>query len=450
MPTVVVGAGPAGLFTAIALARRGRRVVVVDRDPGPGQKGPWRRRGVMQFEHAHTFRGPAVEALQAEMPDALHVLQQAGARIVAADDGTPVALHSRRSLFERVLRETACRQPRLTLLTGHVDAVRREGGRVGGVHVESNVGRSVVPADLVIDASGRASRVMRDLGNERGEGGPCGASYVSRQYRLVEGADPGPVNSPVGLSLSLEGYFAVAFPHDGGHFSITITHDGTDPRLHALRHNEVFEAAVRAIPMLAEWVDPGRARPTTRALPGGRLHNSYRGQLDDAGRPQLPGLVRVGDSVCTTTPLAGRGVTLAFWQAQALVGYLTRDSDADTATVEFDSWCRTHVRPWFLDHVHCDGDRLRRWAGGGIDLDRPLPSDLVVAAAAADPAMRPEVTPYDRMAALPASLDPLQERARAVYATGWRPPVAAGPDREELAVLCRELSSRTDSALTPV
>ncbi|HEY9264860.1 MAG TPA: FAD-dependent oxidoreductase, partial [Mycobacterium sp.] len=72
MAIVVVGAGPTGLFTAIALARRGRRVIVVDRDPGPGGPGVWRRRGVMQFEHAHTFRGQVVEALNTEIPDALH------------------------------------------------------------------------------------------------------------------------------------------------------------------------------------------------------------------------------------------------------------------------------------------------------------------------------------------------------------------------------------------
>ena len=79
---------------------------------------------------------------------------------------------------------------------------------------------------------------------------------------------------------------------------------------------------------------------------------------------------------------------------------------------------------------------MRRWAGGEVDLSRALPSDLVVAAAGADPQLRAAVEPYDRMAALPSSLHELQDRARAIYATGWRPPVAAGPTREELGRLC--------------
>jgi len=56
MRTVIVGAGPTGLFTGIALARRGHDVVVVDRDAGPPPKGSWRRRGVMQFPR-HTRSG---------------------------------------------------------------------------------------------------------------------------------------------------------------------------------------------------------------------------------------------------------------------------------------------------------------------------------------------------------------------------------------------------------
>lgn len=442
MSTVVVGAGPTGLFTAIALARRGRRVVVVDRDPGPARDGTWRRRGVMQFEHAHTFRGPVVDALEAEIPEILHALIRAGASIASAPDGQAIALRCRRVLFERALRDVAARERLLSLVTGHVDGLSLDGGRATGVRVDG----CNLDADLVIDASGRASRALRPTRGTT-EGGPCGATYVGRQYRLVDSAEPGPVNSPVGLSLSLDGYFAVAFLHDNGTFSVTITHGGTDMRLRGLRDTAVFEAAVGSIPMLAEWIVPHRAVPLSPVLPGGRLYNSYHRMTGDDGLPLVTGLLAVGDAVCTTTPLAGRGVALAFLQARALLRSLTGHPDDEVAAaVEFDDWCSGHIRPWFTDHLHCDSDRLRRWSGGDIDMTRPLPSDLVVAAAGADPTLRAAVEPYGRMLALPSSLDVLQDRARAVYAAGWRPPVAAGPTREDLGALCRELAS----SATPV
>ena len=147
-------------------------------------------------------------------------------------------------------------------MTGHVDRVRQEGGRAAGVDIQGRL----LNADMVIDASGRASRVMRGL-RGAGEGGPCGASYVSRQYRQRPGVAPGPTNAPIGLSLSFDGYFAVMFLHDNRTFSITITHDGTDPRMRRLRHTAVYEAAVRAIPMLADWIVPERAEPVTSVLP---------------------------------------------------------------------------------------------------------------------------------------------------------------------------------------
>ena len=64
-----------------------------------------------------------------------------------------------------------------------------------------------------------------------------------------------------------------------------------------------FEAACRAIPGLAAWTDPDRASPVTDVLPGGPLHNDYRGQQGRDGRPCIPGLVSVGDAVATTTPI---------------------------------------------------------------------------------------------------------------------------------------------------
>ena len=118
MSTVIVGAGPTGLFTAIALARRGREVVVVDRDPGPPQPSGtavWQRKGVMQFHHAHTFRGQVVEALRAEMPDVLDDLVAAGATIATTPENRPVALRCRRATFERTLWNRAAAHQNITL-----------------------------------------------------------------------------------------------------------------------------------------------------------------------------------------------------------------------------------------------------------------------------------------------------------------------------------------------
>jgi hypothetical protein len=191
--------------------------------------------------------------------------------------------------------------------------------------------------------------------------------------------------------------------------------------------------------LLSDWIDPERAAPITPVLPGGQLYNSYRSQLDDDGRLALPGLVSVGDSVCTTTPLAGRGVALGFLAARELTRLLAAyPGDVESATLAFDGWCTARIRPWFDDHVWSDGERMRRWAGEEIDLRRPLPSDLVVAAAHADARLAPLAEPYDSMRALPSSLASLREAAVAMYQSGWRPTTPAGPTRAQLGELCAQ------------
>jgi 2-polyprenyl-6-methoxyphenol hydroxylase-like FAD-dependent oxidoreductase len=438
--TVIVGAGPTGLFTAIALARRGREVVVIDRESGPPAHGEWRRRGVMQFHHAHSYRGQVVDALHEEMPDVLAALRAVGARVVMTTgaNSRAAALHCRRMVFERELWRHAATEPRVRMVIGHVTGVVAARARAVGVRV----GATMIDSDLVIDASGRGGRIADGV-RSRGEGGDCGAAYVGRQYRLRPGALPGPTNSVIGLSLSFRDYAAVTFLHDNDTFTVTLIHDGADRRLRRLRHDSVFEAAVAAIPSLANWIDPSRSVPITGVLAGGRLYNHYRGQLDEFGRPALPGLISVGDSVCTTTPLAGRGIALAFMQASRLVRILD-DSSGDIigATTTFDRWCNVNIRPWFDDHRLVDGERVRRWSGSDIDPERRLPSDLIVAATEADPGLSELVAPYVTMDALPDSLLPVEPRAREIYRTGWRPTPPSGPTREELI----SVVSRTPAA----
>jgi 2-polyprenyl-6-methoxyphenol hydroxylase-like FAD-dependent oxidoreductase len=428
MRTAVVGAGPTGAFTAIALARRGHDVTLIDRDAGPPSQGEWRRRGVMQFHHAHSFRGQVVDALTAEMPDVLAALTASGAEVVTASTGRAAALRCRRMVFERELRRRASAEPGVRVVAANADGVATQDGRAAGVRA----GAAVFGADLIVDATGRASR-FGAAHRGRGVRADCGATYAGRPYRLRDGADHGPMNSVIGLSLSLAGYAAVVFLHDSRTFTVTVVHSGADDRLHRLRHDAVFDAAVRAIPAVADWVDPRRSVPMTSVLPGGRLHNGYRGQLDDDGAPATPGLVAVGDAVCTTTPLAGRGVALALLQARELIRLIEHDSsDIGSVTVEFDTWCEREIKPWFVDHTRCDADRVRRWSGGDVDVRRPLPSDLIVAAAEADPRLTEIVAPYITMDALPASLAPAEPRAREIYARGWRPTPAPGPTRDEL------------------
>jgi hypothetical protein len=173
-------------------------------------------------------------------------------------------------------------------------------------------------------------------------------------------------------------------------------------------------------------------------LPGGPLLNAYHGQTGPDGRLARPGLVFVGDAVATTTPTFGRGITTTLLQAQQLLR-LIDEHGADLVAVgeSFDTWCAERIKPWVDDHVHVDESTQRRWAGEDIDPGRSLPSDLILAAAEADPSIRAVIGGYLRMTALPSSLRAAEPRARAVYATGWRPRLAPGPGRDELADIVR-------------
>ncbi len=434
MRIAVVGAGPSGLYCAIALARRGHEALLVDRESGPPRHGIWRRRGVMQLHHAHTFRAPVVDALRNEMPFVLDDLAARRAEVAHGDDGRPIALLCRRATFDAVLRERAERTTGVDVRTGHATCDR------AGLYIDG----SSVTADLVIDATGRGGR-LTTRPPRSGTVADCGAVYVTRQYRL-RGADLPPTNSPIGLSLGMDGYVAIAFRHDDGTFSVTLVHDGSDQRLRELRDNSVFESAIAAIPQLCEWTAAGRSDPITPVLAGGRLYNAYRGQLDETGRPFAAGVISVGDAVCTTTPLAGRGVALALSQARELVarigGKNLSNSAAEQLAADFDAWCGVAIKPWFDDQVYADGHRLRRWAGEDIDPSAPLPSDLITAAAEREPRLGALIAPYLRMDAPPAGLAAAEPLARAVFATGWRPAFPDGPSRGELADLCRLRAAR--------
>jgi 2-polyprenyl-6-methoxyphenol hydroxylase-like FAD-dependent oxidoreductase len=436
MDITIIGAGPAGLFLGSALARRGHHVTAVDRDAGPSSEGSWPRRGVMQFHHAHAFRQTVADALGRELPEALEQWHTAGAEPIEVTppggEAMRLGLRSRRETFERALRAAATATPGFTLLGGHVESVLTDRGRATGVVVDG----APLAADLVVDASGRSGRATRNLATRAGSGGPCGQAYVDRLYRLRPGAEPGPMSNPIVWSAELDGYLSLVFPHEAGYFSALIVRRSDDVALRGLRHREAFEAAAQALPGLDAWTHPDRAEPVTDVLAGGALLNVFGRQTDEDGALVLPGLFFVGDSVATTTPVFGRGITTTLWQCEALLSLLDHDTD-DLAGAghAFDAWSVDMMQPWVEDHIQMDSAHVDRWNGSDLDLASPLPSDLILAAAEVRPEIMASAQGYLSMHALPATLRAAEPIAREVYAGGWRPSYAPGPTRDELVEL---------------
>jgi 2-polyprenyl-6-methoxyphenol hydroxylase-like FAD-dependent oxidoreductase len=446
MRIAVIGAGPAGLVLGATLARRGHQVTAVDRDPGPPLEGTWERRGVMQFHHAHAFRSTVVDSLQRALPEAVPVWLATGAEPITVDMGgrpTLIGHRSRRESFERALYEVASVTPGFTVRHGHVEGVLQQDGRAAGLLVDG----SRLEADLVVDASGRSGRVTRDLGPRVTAGGPCGQAYVDRVYRLRPGAAPGPMSNPVVWQSEHDGYLSLVFPHDQGYFSALVVRRADDHALRGLRDNAAFDEATTAIPGLADWTDPERSVPVTDVLAGGALLNVYAGQRRPDGGLVLPGLFFVGDSVATTTPVFGRGITTTLWQVEALLRFLDHDAaDPEGVGHALDDFGETEIRPWVEDHIEMDAAHVRRWSGADVELDASLPSDLILAAAEVRPEIMQSAQGYLSMHAHPATLRRAEPIARDVYASGWRPSYAPGPTRDELVELVRRAVAEPQSA----
>jgi 2-polyprenyl-6-methoxyphenol hydroxylase-like FAD-dependent oxidoreductase len=271
LKTAIVGAGPTGLFLGLALARRGHQVTIVDRDRGPTSALEWPRTGVMQFRLPHFFRPQVRDALLAEAPEVVDGLLDAGALLTPVNPFMPdfAGFRVRRAIFERVLRSVATAKTGVAMVTGHAEEVTMAGSRVAGVVVDGGT----LEADIVIDASGRSGRFTGSL-RAPALGGDSGFAYVSRQYQLRPGAEPGPLNGAPGWAGVYNGYLVIVFLQDAGTFQVLVVRRIDDDVLARLRDDAVFDAAAAAIPSVEAWVDPERAVPDSSAMSGARLHNS--------------------------------------------------------------------------------------------------------------------------------------------------------------------------------
>src|SRR5437868_14004091 len=97
MRVVVVGGGIAGLGTALACAREGHEVTILERDDTPmpanaEEAFAWKRTGAPQVRHSHAFLARLRNLLRDRAPDVLDALLAAGATEVRFTDNLPPTL----------------------------------------------------------------------------------------------------------------------------------------------------------------------------------------------------------------------------------------------------------------------------------------------------------------------------------------------------------------------
>ena len=381
---VVVGAGVAGLGTALTMSRAGHRVTLIERDPTPLPESPaaafyWDRRGAPQVRHSHALLARLRNLLRDGYPDVLERLLQAGATEIRFCDNPPpemadrqprdgdedlVALACRRTTFEWTLRTIVVALHDVTLLHGTaVDALTatQQDGRVRVNGVVTDGGQTI-DADTVVAALGRRSAVPRwlrahgvELASEEED---TGIVYLSRFYELHADSDLPETNGPIGGDLGYLKYGV--FLGDNRTYSVTLAVQTDDDELRRmLLDPDSFDRAARTLPATAMWAEAGRADAITPVEVMGGLLNRRVRYVDEHGDPFVLGLHAVGDAHTCTNPLYGRGCSLAMVQADLLARAMREyGTDALERGRSYEAACSQEVLPWYRASVH--QDRMNR------------------------------------------------------------------------------------------
>jgi flavin-dependent dehydrogenase len=374
---VVIGAGAAGLSAALCIARRGRSVILVERDQfatGEPMAAPeWSRPGVPHFRQPHAFIPRGRRELANAFPDVYRRLLDTGAHEVdlrAKLPGSPVPadaelryLAVRRPVIEWALRQAVLAEPRIEVRApARVDEVVIDGGRVTGVRVDGGV----LVADVVVDAHGRRVAPGWPAGPDEAmePHSDCSVVYYSRYYRQRPGFElpDGPwFLSPRG-DLGYLGF--ASFPGDNRTFAAVLAVPPGDPRWKALTDPRAYQAAVATIPALRSWVDPDGVEPITPVLPMAGLRNSLRDPSPAVG------LFRVGDAYSHTDPTLAHGLAFSVVQAVAVGQAVADYPDLADAAGAYTAATLPELRERYHWVTALDQQRLLNWQGTTVPFDR--------------------------------------------------------------------------------
>jgi 2-polyprenyl-6-methoxyphenol hydroxylase-like FAD-dependent oxidoreductase len=339
---VVIGAGIAGLAVSRALADRFARVVLLDRDRLPDTVTP--RRGAPQTYHVHVLLAAGQRALEELFPGLDDELVRAGA--VPFDPGLDLRFHRygavwtvapaglrllsmSRPLLELTLRRRVVALPNVTVRDEvAVAGLTGQDHRVTGVVLDDG---EVLPADLVVDCSGRGSRSDRwlsalGLPTPTGVEVKVGIHYATRLYRRK----PGDLTDGLGVFVlptpPHERRVGLVLPIEDDRWLVGLGGWHGDG---APTDDDGFLGHARSLPHPAVGSVMQRAEPLTGIF-AYQFPTSRRRQFERVRTPPA-GYVAAGDAMCSFNPVYGQGMTCAALEALALGRTLDRHADVSAA-----------------------------------------------------------------------------------------------------------------------
>jgi 2-polyprenyl-6-methoxyphenol hydroxylase-like FAD-dependent oxidoreductase len=334
---IVVGARCAGSPTAMLLARKGYRVLVVDRAAFPSDT-----------LSTHVLHPPGVAALKrwgvidrltATGCPPIHTYTfDFGPFTLSGSPGTvdsPVSYCPRRTVLDKLLVDAASDAGAEVREEFTVEDVVIEDGRVVGIRGHGKDGGTVAErASVVVGADGRYSLVAKAVGPDQYNEKPpllCG------HYSYWSGL---PIDGKFEVYIRPGRGWAAAPTHDG----LTLVVAGWPFAEFEANKNDVEGNYLKVFEMAPEFADRIRGAKREARFAGTAVPNFFR-------KPFGPGWALVGDAGYNKDFITAQGITDAFRDAElcadALHVALSGARPFDVAMGEYQATRDEHVLPMF-------------------------------------------------------------------------------------------------------